>query len=509
MFLIFTSTIHHDMEEIMLKKIQTNRKISKEEFKSRKEDLFIKIGQLQRKTRDLNIPLIIIFEGVDGAGKGTLINNLLLPMDARGIKVEQTLAPNEEEKMRPFLWRFWTKTPANGRISIFDRSWYARLVENKLNDKIKKKQLFLNYEEIESFERQLTDSGTVILKYFLHVDKKEQKKRFKKLEKNKSTKWRITKEDWKNHKRYDDYIEEFDRMIERTDFDFSPWTIVEAGDERFATIKIYESIIQFLEEKISKLQTKNNHSPSLIQNLIEPALRSSVLDSIDLSKSLTKENYKSEIKKLQKRIHELEHELYIKRIPLIIAYEGWDAAGKGGNIRRIVEKMDPRGYEVIPIAAPNDIEKEHHYLWRFWKYFPKAGHIAIFDRTWYGRVLVERIEGFCTKEEWQRAYNEINEMERHLANFGTVVCKFWLEISKEEQLSRFKQREVTEHKKWKITEEDWRNREKWEEYRCAVDEMLIRTSTTNAPWTVVESNSKYYARIKALKTVIERCEEKL
>lgn len=493
----------------MLENIETTRKISKEEFKSQKDDLYIKIGKLQRRARELKIPVMIIFEGVDGAGKGTLINNILLPMDARGIKVEQTLSPNEEERLRPFLWRFWIKTPAKGRIALFDCSWYSRLVKRKMKNNIKKKNLLLSYEEIESFERQLTDDGMVIIKYFLHIDKKEQKKRFKKLEKNKSTSWRITKKDWKNHKRYSKYISEFDKMIERTDFNFSPWTIIESEDEIFATMKIYKSLIGVLEKAIANSESDKSENTNIIQTEDSSKLRTSILDSVDLSVNIEKDTYKDKLKKLQKRIHEIEHELYMQRIPLIIAYEGWDAAGKGGNIRRVVEKMDPRGYEVVPIAAPNDIEKNHHYLWRFWNYMPKAGHITIFDRTWYGRVLVERIENFCSEKEWNRAYNEINEMERHISDYGAVIVKFWLEIDQDEQLRRFKLREVTDHKKWKITDEDWRNRERWQMYKEAVDEMLVRTSTSYAPWTVVESNSKYFARIKTLETIIAACEKKL
>jgi len=208
-------------------------------------------------------------------------------------------------------------------------------------------------------------------------------------------------------------------------------------------------------------------------------------------------------------MRDLEHEVYKKRLSVIMVYEGWDAAGKGGNIKRLLKMMDPRGYEVIPIAAPNDIEKAHHYLWRFWKAIPKAGHIAIFDRSWYGRVMVERVEGFCIEEEWKKAYREINEMEEQLVNFGTVLIKFWLQVDRAEQLKRFKERQQNPHKQWKITDEDWRNRKKWIQYKTAVDEMLLRTSTSYAPWTIIESNSKLYARIKVLKTVIEEIEKKL
>ena len=238
-------------------------------------------------------------------------------------------------------------------------------------------------------------------------------------------------------------------------------------------------------------------------------VKESKLDKADLSRSLTREQYDRKKKNYQQRLWELEHEIYLRRLSVVIVYEGWDAAGKGGNIKRLVRRMDPRGYEVIPIAAPNDIELAHHYLWRFWTKIPKAGHFAIFDRSWYGRLLVERVEGFARENEWKRAYQEINEMEENLANFGTLIFKFWIHVDQEEQLKRFEEREKTPTKRWKITEEDWRNREKWGVYREAVDEMLVRTDTPHAPWTIVESNNKLYARIKTIETVVKALEKRL
>jgi polyphosphate kinase 2 (PPK2 family) len=228
------------------------------------------------------------------------------------------------------------------------------------------------------------------------------------------------------------------------------------------------------------------------------------LAEIPLDKTLTEEEYRTELDRLQKRLGELHNELYHKKIPVIIAYEGWDAAGKGGNIKRIAAALDPRGYEVHPIASPEPAEKSRHYLWRFWNRLPKDGHIAIFDRTWYGRVMVERLEGFCSENDWQRAYNEINEFEKELTDWGAVVIKFWVQIDKRTQLKRFKERQATPEKQWKITDEDWRNREKWDLYEDAIDEMIQKTSTENAPWYILESVDKKYARIKALEITVEQ-----
>ena len=233
------------------------------------------------------------------------------------------------------------------------------------------------------------------------------------------------------------------------------------------------------------------------------------LSGVDLSKSLEREEYKERLNKLQKKLSMLHNELYRLRIPVVLGFEGWDAGGKGGAIKRLTSHLDPRGYAVHPTAAPNDYEKVHHYLWRFWKDMPKAGHVAIFDRTWYGRVMVERIEGFCSEANWKRAYQEINEMEAHIAHSGAIIIKFWLHIDKDEQERRFKERQTTPGKEWKITDEDWRNREKWDQYEVAVNEMLLRTSTTYAPWVIVEGNSKYYARVKVLETVVDAIEKKV
>lgn len=513
----------------MLEQVDLSKKIEKEEYKGIVSDLELQMGELQREARDLGLPILIVFEGWDAAGKGTLINRLILTFDPRGCVVYPINPPNEEERLRPFLWRFWIKTPPKGKIAVFDRSWYGRVLVERVDKFAKKREWQRAYSEITAFERQLTDDGTVIIKFFLHISQKEQKKRFEKLQQSPTTAWKVTKEDWKHHKQYDKYLEATEDMLAKTDTDFAPWTIVESHDRRFATIKVFKTVINSVGRKIEHIrrtqeqtqhlqvtqnETAQEKSPEKTQNEEKSTfdldkLSSSILDKVDLSVALAQEEYKAELKKCQQRIFEIEHDIYVKRIPVVILYQGWDAAGKGGNIRRLTQAMDPRGYEVIPIAAPNDIEKAHHYLWRFWTKFPKAGHIAIFDRSWYGRVLVERIEGFCSEREWKRAYREINEIEEHMVDFGSVLVKFWLHIDQEEQLRRFKDREQTPHKRWKITDEDWRNREKWSQYKEAIDEMLFRTSTAYAPWTIVEANSKYYARIKALRTVIEAVEARL
>jgi AMP-polyphosphate phosphotransferase len=451
----------------MLKNIDLTREIPKAEYKRLKAEADLKLAVLQRQAKAFGIPIVVVFEGWSAAGKGTLINEMILPLDPRGFSVYSARDPTEEDAFYPFLWRFWKRTPTRGRIAIFDRSWNRRVVNDRVAGLVKGEQLRQSFDDIRSFERQLSDEGVVIVKCFLHISKHEQKRRFDALRSSPATVWRVTKEDLRQNEKYSEYLAAIEDMLTQTDADFAPWTVVEAHDRRFATLKIFNTVINSLERAVARL------------------------------------------KKAQTTLRELEHEIYLRRVPVVIAYEGWDAAGKGGNIRRLTENLDPRGYEVVPVAAPNDIEKAHHYLWRFWAQMPKAGHITIFDRTWYGRVLVERVEGFCTEAQWRRAYREINGMEQHLANFGAVILKFWLHIDPEEQLRRFREREGIPHKQWKITEEDWRNREKIDQYREAVEEMLYRTGTPYAPWTIVESNCKRHARVKVLETVCKAIRKRL
>jgi polyphosphate:AMP phosphotransferase len=494
----------------MLDNIDLSRKVAKADYKRTKDELDIRLSSLQRRSYELGIPVLIVFEGWDAAGKGTLINELILPLDPRGFNVRLTSSPNEEEAFRPFLWRFWIRTPARGRTTVFDRSWYRRVLNDRVDDSLRPEEVQQAFDDICSFERHLADDGTLILKFFLHISKAEQKKRFAKLTKNPATAWRVTKDDIRRHKQYKAYLAATEEMLAKTDSDFAPWTVIEAHDQRFATLKMFNTVINALEKRISLVEAKAKQKRTAAAAVeMADALTASILDNVDLTLSLDRKTYEKRLESAQERLRQLEHEIYVRRVPVMMAYEGWDAAGKGGNIRRLTQKLDPRGYEVVPIAAPTDVEKVHHFLWRFWTHIPKAGHITIFDRTWYGRVLVERVEGFCSEAEWKRAYREINEMEHHLTNFGTVILKFWLHIDAEEQLRRFEERQSVDYKQWKITEEDWRNREKWDAYKEAVEEMLFRTSTPYAPWTIVESNCKWHARVKVLETACKAITKRL
>lgn len=490
----------------MLDKID-NQIMDKKTYKNEITELEKKLASLEKSIVNLKIPVIIVFDGWSAAGKGTLISKVLYPLDPRCFNVYTMNKVTEDMIMRPYLTQFWTKTPSKGRITIFDKSWHRIVLpEGSKKWKLTETELAGFYNDVNAFEKQLYDDGNLIIKFFLQISKEEQRKRIKELEKNPDTRWRVNQGDWDQNKNYDKYLSLFENMIQQTNVGASRWSVIESDDKKYAVIKTFKILIHTIEEEIQRRalgQTAQTCTPSP-----EPP-QISILSSVNPNKMISDEEYKKKLDHYQREISDLGYKLYTKRRSVIIVYEGWDAAGKGGNIKRLTEELDPRGYEVVPIAAPTQEELSHHYLWRFYKKLPKDGHIAIFDRSWYGRVMVERIEQYCGVAEWQRAYDEINSMERHLVNHGTILLKFWLHIDKDEQLARFEARQADPLKQYKITDEDWRNREKWDAYEKAVDEMLFRTSTGYAPWMIVESNYKKHARIKVLESVVKELRKKL
>ena len=468
------------------------------------------LAYLQRKCKEHGIPILIIVEGLSAAGKGTLINRIIQPLDPRGFKVSCIASPSRDEQLRPFLWRFWRRTPSTGRIAIFDRSWYRNLLDADIDNQLSEARLARAYEDVRAFERQLRDGGTIILKFFLEITRQEQTARLTALQANPATSWRVDDAVLKRLSRYKEYDRAVTRMYRESDADGTiPWVKLKAKNNYLATATAQKVMIEVLSKRVKLAKSRGISIPKPKRSSVMPRFaHAPKLSEVDLSQSLSKKEYVRIIEEKQAHIHDLHHEMYRRRIPMVMVYEGWDAAGKGGNIRRLTARMDPRGYEVIPVAAPNDIEKSHHYLWRFWSEFPKAGHAAIYDRSWYGRVLVERVEGFCKEWEWKQAYREINEMEENFVNFGAVIVKFWIHIDQDEQLKRFKARELNPSKHWKLGEEDWRNREKWKPYEKATNDMFLRTHTSYAPWTIIEGNCKRFARIRALNTVIEAIEKR-
>ncbi len=472
------------------------------DYETQIETLSRELGRLQREIRAAAIPVVVVFEGWEAAGKGTAINSLLLALDPRGFQVHTIQPPTEEERFHPHLWRFWRKLPQAGNIAIFDRSWYDRLFSPDSSDGRGEA-----VADVLAFERTLTDSGLLLLKFFLHISKKEQSRRFKKLRAKPATAWRVDKHDLEQNRHYDEWLETIGLAIEATQCSASPWQIISACNKRNVTISVFQSMIAALGGRLARKPGPVVANDDAVSERVTSG--SSPLEAVDLSQRTERETYKLRLDELQDRLRELEHRIYRERIGVAIVFEGWDAAGKGGCIRRLVSGLDPRGYEVIPVAAPTEFERRQHYLRRFWIRMPKAGHIAIFDRSWYGRVLVERVERFCSRSDWMRAYTEICDMERALFNAHMVVLKFWLHIDQDEQLARFTARGDTPEKKYKITEEDWRNRARWGDYETVLRDLLILTSTKDAPWTVVPANDKLTARLIVLETVAQGIERGL
>lgn len=488
----------------MLKEWKELDKPGEEELKQRLDAAKEKLARQQLLIKEQKIPVLVVMEGWGTSGKGYSIGQIIQNIDPRFFKVESMQKKAEEDERKPFLYRYFAKIPEAGKFVFLDTAWMDEITDASLHKELSDTAYANRIESVRRFERQLTDNGYLVMKFFLHISKKEQEKRIRNLEDEKDTTWRVGKKDLWQNKHYDKCLDAFSSYLKNTNMPSAPWYIVDAKSKKWTEVQILETLTRGIEIALSNHQM----AVPLLQNVF-PLKRMPLLAEIPLDKQIGEEEYKKELKQLQQRLGELHNRLYRKKVPVIIAYEGWDAAGKGGNIKRITGALDPRGYEVHPIASPEPHEKARHYLWRFWTRLPKTGHIAIFDRTWYGRVMVERLEGFCSENDWMRAYNEINEFEKELHDWGAVIIKFWVQIDKDTQLARFTDRQNTPEKQWKITDEDWRNREKWDEYEAAVNEMIAKTSTTYAPWHILESVDKKYARIKALKIVIHELEKAL
>ncbi len=489
---------------MMLKNWNPPEKPQPEEAKARLKGAKEKLSQLQMQLKEHRLPVLVLIEGWGAAGKGSAIGQIIKNIDPRFFKVFSIASPTEEERRKPFLYRYFEKIPEAGKFTFLDSGWMDETTRETLGGQLEGAAYGSRIESIKRFERQLTDNGYLVLKFFFHITKKEQEKRIRTLLDAKDTAWRVSKNDIWQNKNYEECEKVFDRYLTDTNSPNAPWYIIDSSSKKSAELQVLETMCTGIETALHN----ESLSVPLLQNTF-PLVKMPKLKAVSLDKAIEEDAYRKELRRLQKKLSMLHNRLYRKRVPVIIVYEGWDAAGKGGNIKRLTGALDPRGYEVHPIASPEPHEKARHYLWRFWTRLPKDGHIAIFDRSWYGRVMVERLEGFCSENDWQRAFYEMNEFEQELSNWGAVILKFWVQIDKDTQLARFTERQNTPAKQWKITDEDWRNREKWDLYEEAVDEMLQKTSTTYAPWHILESVDKKYARIKALKLVIEALEKAL
>ena len=458
-------------------------------------------------------PVIIVFAGVDGAGKGETVNLLHEWMDPRWLVARAFGKPSEEERERPDYWRYWLALPPAGRIGLFLSSWYSKPVLDAAYRRIDSGTFDQHLDAIVEFEKALADDGALILKFWMHLGRNQQRKRLKSLEKNPLTRWRVSKLQWKHWRMYDRFVDAAERAIQRTSTGQAPWRIVEGVDEPYRNLAVGRSIRDAIRARLADAENEVRLRRTARRAAAPPerraTRRATVLSRLDMSGVVAKGAFERRLEKYQGRLNALQRDASREGFSTILLFEGWDAAGKGGAIRRVTAALDARDYQVIPIASPTDEERAHHYLWRFWRHLPRAGRLTIFDRSWYGRVLVERVEGFATREEWMRAYAEINRFEQQLAEHDAVIVKYWLHVTPGEQLRRFRAREKSPYKQWKLTEEDWRNRRKWREYELAVDEMVERTSTRIAPWTLVPANDKYFARLDILRTVCSRLDKAL
>ncbi|MCP5305797.1 MAG: polyphosphate:AMP phosphotransferase [Chromatiaceae bacterium] len=483
------------------------RTLSKEAYKAEVDDLRTALLEAQIALRERNIPVYLIIAGMEGAGKGEVVNALDEWLDARGVNVFAFWEESDEERLRPRAWRFWRAMPRRGEIGVFFGAWYLHPIEQRFTGNWNDAKLDQCLRGIRELERMLINDGAMIVKCWYHFSEKDQRRRLKALARSDRSRWKMLPKKSKFSEQYQRFEEVADRVVRSTDIGRAPWHIIEATDHRYRNMTTGRILLRAMQEAIAQAphderrveDTPSGNNGDMLPSA--PEARISLLDRIDLAQTIEREDYRTKLRTLQAELNELAWHAYSQKISTVLVFEGVDAAGKGGAIRRVTQAVDSRLREVIPIAAPTDEEKDHHYLWRFWRHIPRAGRMTVFDRSWYGRVLVERVEGFTNHANWARAYLEINDFEEQMTEAGIIVQKFWLQISNEEQLARFKAREDTPYKRYKITDEDWRNREKWDQYREAVNEMLARTSASHAPWNLIAGNDKRFARIQVLEIV--------
>ena len=485
----------------MLKAAELGRTLSKEQYDAVLPGLRAALLDAQSRLRNAGFRVVVLVNGADGSGKSETVNALHEWFDARFLVSESYTPPSEEERARPEYWRYWMWLPPAGRIAVFSGSWYTEPILERVWGTISELELARRTARINAFERTLADGRTLFVKLWFHVSKKAQRRRLKELESRKVTRYRVTKQDWRNHERYDSFIKVTEQVISHTSTSFAPWHVVDGEDARWRNVTAARLVLDALETRLSRAR-----APQPAVRLPRIADPDTLLDRLDLTKTLAKADSEAAVLRLQARLNLLVRRLQKQKRSAILVFEGPDAAGKGGAIRRITWALDARSYRLIPVSAPTEEERAQHYLWRFWRYLPREGRLTIFDRSWYGRVLVERVEGFASEPDWQRSYQEINEFERELTQSGVILVKFWLHISADEQLRRFEQRRHDPTKRYKITAEDYRNREQANQYEAAAAEMIARCSPPGARFTLVEANDKRFARVKVLEAVCDQLE---
>lgn len=456
-----------------------------------------------RLHQEKSAALVVIVTGIPAAGRSEVVNQFLEWLNPKYVDVHAL--PRRKTQAKPPLWRYWNTLPARGEIAIYFAGWYEDYVLPALfTPKKARKREARIVERIVRLEAMLPRDKVRVLKLHLHVDKKSQQRRIAELRASKLTRWRVTDEDRWLARHYDQVDAVVKRVVKATDGKYAPWHSIDGTDSRHRALEAGSLLLKELQ---AALQPPASTKPLRWQ---EPASNGAAkFPTRPKSGALEDERYERELEELQGRLALLTRKKAFAERAAVFAFEGMDAAGKGGAIRRLTFALDARQYNVVPVSAPTTEEIAHPYLWRFWQRVPDRGHIAIFDRSWYGRVLVERVRDITADADWQRAYDEIREFELELAEAGIVVHKFWLALSKEEQLKRLKARDANPLKSFKVDPEDWANRRFFDAYQTAAKEMIERTNTEYAPWTVVEADDKKYARLKVLRTVCEAVERAL
>jgi polyphosphate:AMP phosphotransferase len=496
----------------MLETAELGHAISKSEFELAEPALREALVQAQYELlASRRKAVVVLMSGVAAGGRGETAKQLAVWMDPRHLRVQAFGSRTPEELAHPLPWRYWQALPPRGQVAVFMNGWYAEAMQARVSGKIDDRGLDVVLHNVREHERMLAHEDVLLLKFWIHLSKQAQLKRLAELDRDKASTWRVTDGDWNRARRYSKSHPLWEHTLRESSTGEAPWFVVEGSDWRYRDLTVGNILLDSLKRANRPAAAARRNAPALAAAATAPAAIDNVklIRDLDLGQTLDETSYERSLARQQGRLAKLTRHKRFGRRSLVLVFEGIDAAGKGGAIRRVTGALDPRQYEVVPVASPTDEERAHPYLWRFWRRVPRLGGITIFDRSWYGRVLVERVEGFCSESDWLRAYGEINAFEADLVGAGAVVCKFWLQISKAEQLARFRAREKIAFKRFKITEDDWRNRKRWPHYERAVADMVERTSTELAPWTLVEAENKRFARVKVLRTIADRLEAAL
>ncbi len=469
-------------------------------YKKLEAELCTELIAAQERLQKARFPTLIVLGG--SADTSAASNALRRWMDSHSVAVCAFEPLSVEEREHPEYWRYWLSLPPKGTIGIYLNGWYDRPLRDLAHGRSDAAAFERAADRIAAFENALVVDGALLIKLWIHLDKEARQQRIAALEQNPLTRWRVTASAREGLQYYDEFKRAADCLLHKTHISGAHWQVVEGRDRHYPLV-----VGRAVRDAIGQHLAAKKNRPKPVSTGWSPA--PNVLTELDMEKRVAKKEYQVLLERYQGRLYRLTQQARRKGVSSVLVFEGADAAGKGGIIQRLTAALDPCIYQIIQVAAPTAEERAQHYLWRFWRPLPPAGRMVIFDRSWYGRVLVERVEGFADKAAWQRAYGEINDFEQQLTDHGMVVAKYWIHIDKDEQLRRFKARQATPHKRWKITDEDWRNREKWDDYEAAVDDMVDRTHAIAAPWTLVEGNDKRFARLKVIKAFCQQLEQAL